>query len=296
MKTLTLALLLSAFVVAQQQSNPVAKSVSGDSVSAAVDPALAADIRRLMDDAGVSQLLKQQVDLMAQPLAELMKQNPNLSPDYVDALTRRLREKLTGPNIAEMAIQSYAKYFTRDDIRQMIAYQESPVGRKARQATPQIMADLFTEMRAYGEKVGREAAEEVIKEHPEYLKKPASAEPATPEPATPPQSAAGGVIGGTPGSTTDVAPRNQAQFAGPHIDRETAEARLLKRVEPAYPPLAKAALVQGTVSFIVIVGLDGKIETLHLVRGHPLLVTAAKAPCCNGSTSPSWWTANRLAS
>ena len=273
MKTLALALLLPAFVLAQEPSNPPGKPVSGDSAgSPTVDPAFAADIRRLLDDAGVAELMRQQINLAMQPTIALMKQNPNFSPQFVDETMQRAKEKLLGPEIEEMAIGAYAKFFTRDDIQQMIAYQESPIGRKIKQVNPQMLAELSGQVSVFAEKTGRDAAMEVIKEHPEYLKKPASSEPAAP----PQSAAAGGVVGGTLGSTTDVAPLKKAQFDGPHMDKEIAEARLVKKVEPAYPPLAKAARVQGTVRFTVIVGVDGKIENLRLVSGHPLLVNAAK--------------------
>ena len=56
-----------------------------------------------------------------------------------------------------------------------------------------------------------------------------------------------------------------------------AEASLISKVDPIYPPVALAARIQGTVEFMVTVGTDGKVENLELVRGHPLLVQAAKA-------------------
>jgi protein TonB len=45
---------------------------------------------------------------------------------------------------------------------------------------------------------------------------------------------------------------------------------------PAYPPLAKAARVQGTVEFTAIISKEGVIEHLQLLRGHALLVQAAR--------------------
>jgi protein TonB len=53
-------------------------------------------------------------------------------------------------------------------------------------------------------------------------------------------------------------------------------ANLIRKVEPVYPPLAKSARVQGTVEFTAVISKDGNIENLQLVRGHPLLVNAAK--------------------
>jgi TonB family protein len=53
-------------------------------------------------------------------------------------------------------------------------------------------------------------------------------------------------------------------------------ANLIKKVTPAYPPLAKQARIQGTVQFTVLIGTDGTIQNLQLVSGHPLLVSSAQ--------------------
>jgi protein TonB len=55
-----------------------------------------------------------------------------------------------------------------------------------------------------------------------------------------------------------------------------AEANLIRKVMPVYPPLARSARVQGTVEFTAIISKEGTIENLQLVHGHPLLVQAAK--------------------
>jgi protein TonB len=50
----------------------------------------------------------------------------------------------------------------------------------------------------------------------------------------------------------------------------------VNRTEPLYPPVAKAARIQGAVIFQAIIGADGQIRNLHLQEGHPLLVAAAR--------------------
>ncbi|HYL35616.1 MAG TPA: energy transducer TonB [Bryobacteraceae bacterium] len=52
-------------------------------------------------------------------------------------------------------------------------------------------------------------------------------------------------------------------------------ARLIKKVLPIYPPLAKSARVSGAVHLIGIIAKDGTIRNLQLVSGHPLLTSAA---------------------
>jgi len=52
-------------------------------------------------------------------------------------------------------------------------------------------------------------------------------------------------------------------------------AKLVRKIIPAYPPLAKAARISGVVRLIGIIARDGTIRNLQLVSGHPLLTRAA---------------------
>ena len=50
---------------------------------------------------------------------------------------------------------------------------------------------------------------------------------------------------------------------------------LMQRVEPAYPPLARNARIQGAVVLEAVISKAGTIENLRLISGHPMLVAAA---------------------
>jgi periplasmic protein TonB len=52
-------------------------------------------------------------------------------------------------------------------------------------------------------------------------------------------------------------------------------AKLINRVIPVYPPLAKSARISGVVHLIGIISKDGTIRNLQVVSGHPLLTKAA---------------------
>jgi len=49
----------------------------------------------------------------------------------------------------------------------------------------------------------------------------------------------------------------------------------LHKVEPIYPALAKQARVSGTVELLGVLGTDGRIHDIKVLRGHPLLINAA---------------------
>jgi protein TonB len=52
-------------------------------------------------------------------------------------------------------------------------------------------------------------------------------------------------------------------------------AKLLQRVEPVYPPIARQARISGTVRLEAIIAADGRIRELKVISGHPLLVQSA---------------------
>jgi protein TonB len=59
------------------------------------------------------------------------------------------------------------------------------------------------------------------------------------------------------------------------IGGNVMEAKILNRVMPVYPPLAKSMRVSGKVHLVGIISRTGVIEKLDVLDGHPLLVRAA---------------------
>jgi TonB family protein len=67
-------------------------------------------------------------------------------------------------------------------------------------------------------------------------------------------------------------PNGDAQV---HLDEKSAKGLIAKNVPPQYPPDARVAHIQGVVELRVIVGEDGRVHALHIIKGHPMLATAA---------------------
>jgi protein TonB len=49
----------------------------------------------------------------------------------------------------------------------------------------------------------------------------------------------------------------------------------IRRADPIYPPLARQARISGVVELQGVLGTDGRIHELKVLRGHPMLVKAA---------------------
>jgi protein TonB len=112
--------------------------------------------------------------------------------------------------------------------------------------------------------------------------------------APPPMASSGGVIGGVPGgipggqvggviggiisSTSSLVglPKPPMPTAPRvRISQGVTKGLLLAKIEPKYPPLARAARIQGDVILNAIISKTGNVENLTLVSGHPMLVPAA---------------------
>jgi protein TonB len=71
-------------------------------------------------------------------------------------------------------------------------------------------------------------------------------------------------------------PVKQAPPAAPmRVSGSVQEAKLIHKVIPPYPPLAKQARISGKVELTGFIATDGRIRQLQVLSGHPLLVPAA---------------------
>jgi periplasmic protein TonB len=110
------------------------------------------------------------------------------------------------------------------------------------------------------------------------------------EDEAPPPSAAVGVVGGVPGgvpggsmggvigsvlSSTPVAVPKIAAPQRVRVSAGVTSGLLIRRVQPTYPPLARAARIQGVVILQAQISKEGDVINLQLISGHPMLAPAA---------------------
>jgi protein TonB len=87
----------------------------------------------------------------------------------------------------------------------------------------------------------------------------------------------GGVLGGVIGGVgTAAPPPPKPKQTGPlRVGGNVQAARIVNRVQPVYPPLARQTRISGTVRLHAIIGKDGTVQQLEVLSGHPLLQQAA---------------------
>src|SRR5881227_2542313 len=109
------------------------------------------------------------------------------------------------------------------------------------------------------------------------------------EEAPPPVTSMAGVVGGVPGAaggqmggviggiinSTPVAVPKVATPQRVRVSQGVTQGLLLRKIQPAYPPLARQARIQGSVLLQAQISKEGTIEHLTLISGHPMLAPAA---------------------
>jgi len=80
------------------------------------------------------------------------------------------------------------------------------------------------------------------------------------------------IVGAAPSvpKPTIKSPTTQIRVGG-----AVQSARLVHRVDPVYPAMARQMRIAGTVELAGVIGADGRIRELRVTSGHPFLVQAA---------------------
>jgi periplasmic protein TonB len=111
--------------------------------------------------------------------------------------------------------------------------------------------------------------------------RPVSDSPEVPFPDMPGEDPQGAIQGIVPNRRAlfveppRIAPPAPAVRQSVKISEGVLQAQLLSRIEPQYPILAKLAKTEGTVRLRAFISQDGRITSLEVISGNPLLVTAA---------------------
>jgi protein TonB len=112
------------------------------------------------------------------------------------------------------------------------------------------------------------------------------------------QTGGGGILGGVPGGvvgnvlsaipTTAPPPPPPPKKKDPiRVGGNVQSSKLITRVEPSYPELAKRARIQGIVLLQVTVDELGNVSEVKVIRGHPLLNDGAVGAVSQWKYSPT---------
>jgi uncharacterized protein len=130
---------------AQEQPQPSAAAPAPVAPAQAVDPAKRADILHLLDLMGTkTAIARMGPTLMAQMQqfshnAASSEQQQRLMQDTI----ARMQARMNSGAFEDLYVSIYDKYFTADDIHQLIQFYESPIGQKLVDKQADITKDVF---------------------------------------------------------------------------------------------------------------------------------------------------------
>ena len=161
-----------------QPARPVANSI---------DPAKKAEILRFMQLTGgeeISVQLTKQTQASVRPVLEESLPPGEYRAKLIDLFLAKFGPRFTEEIVMPTIESVYDKHFSVDELTQLIAFFESPLGKKAASVLPDIDAQIPTMQEAVG-KLGEKCMAEVLEENPDLQRAMERAEKSKAVPATP---------------------------------------------------------------------------------------------------------------
>jgi hypothetical protein len=135
-----------------------------------IDPVKLADIRRLFELMDLKrtqeEAMRSLFDAMAEQVAAVLASDEK-SQKYATLVAARLKEKLKRVDLLPHLARVYAKHFSGDEIKGLIALFESPLYRQLETAQPQIVEDTTAVVKGLAEQLAAESVKEILRERPD---------------------------------------------------------------------------------------------------------------------------------
>ncbi len=140
---------LAAPAHARPKSEPPAPAPAAAPAAApAVDPALEADIRRLIEASGGAGLGQQMFEAMMTNMAQAM---PQIPAEFWESAKGEFRPD----EFTSLLVPVYAKYYSQAEIQELIAFYQSPLGRKMVATNPAVVQDSMAAGQVWGQQIAQ---------------------------------------------------------------------------------------------------------------------------------------------
>jgi len=163
----------SLHVVAQEKSVTPKPAASGAPRS--LDPAKEADIRKLMDVTGANSLGEQLMSAgMEQFRASVLDSQPDnpRAKQFVDAFEAVFQKHFDAKSLNETEIPIYDKYLTAEDLKGLLEYYSSPLGRRMLKILPEIAQESQAAGFSLGQKAAQQTMDDLKTDYPEFVNSP----------------------------------------------------------------------------------------------------------------------------
>jgi TonB family protein len=156
-------------------SDPAALLKREHEALANVDPETAADIRRLLEVTGADKLTSMIFNSFMGPIREELVRSLPASEDrekIADRFIQKMEERASSGELIDVLIPIYAKHFTHEDLKNSLAFFESPSGRHFLQEQPAYLQEVQTAASEHWKEIViPELLREMVAEFPQLGKK-----------------------------------------------------------------------------------------------------------------------------
>jgi uncharacterized protein len=84
--------------------------------------------------------------MTTQMMASLQQSGAKMPADAANKMSKAVMEALPYKDLAQWIVEIYASHFTTDEIKQMITFYKTPVGKKAAKLLPEISGETSKKM------------------------------------------------------------------------------------------------------------------------------------------------------
>jgi hypothetical protein len=110
--------------------------------------------KELLKVMGSAQLAKQMMDMM---IASYKQNLPDVPNEFWD----EFQKEVSINDLLEMIAPIYTKYYTDDELLQLIAFYKSPLGQKLTEKLPLITQESYSVGEEWGKKIGQKAIDKL---------------------------------------------------------------------------------------------------------------------------------------
>ena len=97
-------------------------------------------------------------------MRQMIDQTKITMPFMPDAYWERFMSKVTAEDLEELVLPIYAKHFTEEEIRGLIAFYKTPLGLRFLEKSPLVMQETLIVAQEWGMRIGEETIAELQKE------------------------------------------------------------------------------------------------------------------------------------
>ena len=124
-----------------------------------------ADILKLIEASGGMASGEQMAQIFTDQMTQVLRASgTEIPPEVLNVMPEVVMSIVSDhlPELIKLVVPVYGKHFTHDEIREMLAFYESDVGKKLAQKQPQIMAESSQMGQQWGMSVGQEIQRRIV--------------------------------------------------------------------------------------------------------------------------------------